>query len=371
MFLDTVAPAKADTAKIQVSDVLDNQTTLTGLANSVEGFATIEVTNLTTNSVTSIQANEDGSFSLSVIANAGDKLNIIVIDRAGNQSVLSEMEVPLPLSIEVTTPLNSAVIQGDSVNIEGVFKGPSNVGITINGHAAEVSPNGSFILNGLALNTGDNVIGVVLTTLAGDTVIKDITVTSNGLTQPFNFEPNFNSGPAPFNVDLEFAWYGNEVISQIDIDYEGDGIIDYTTNSEQDSFTTLFTEPGIYRPSISVTTGSAIYQKQTVILVQSRESMIQLFTALWDGMNTALVLGDVSTALTYLNDFGQRQYGPVFEVLKDKMPQIVQSYSIPKGVLITGNVGELAVNRNYKGQNRIYFIYFMRGQDGVWKLHNM
>lgn len=371
LFLDTVPPAKADTGKISLSDVVKDITLLTGEAGSVEGNSKVEVTNITTNTTEHVQANTDGSFTLSIQASPNDILQIIVIDKATNQSVKAEVKVPLPLSIEITSPANGAVIDGDSVNIEGVIKGPMNSGITVNGVSANVSPEGKFILNAFELNKGDNTLEIVLSTLTGESVAKIITVTSDGQTQPFKFEPGFNSGPAPFNVELEFVWYSNEVITQIDVDYEGDDIIDFTTDVEQEVFSTTFSEPGIYRPTITITTENTTYKKQTVILVQSRESMIQMLTAIWDGMNQALVQGDITTALTYLDDFGKKQYGPVFEVLKDKMPQIVQSYSIPKGVLITGNIGELAVNRDYKGQNRIYFIYFMRGKDGVWKLHNM
>lgn len=369
--LDTVPPVAADTGKINIADVDNGQTVITGQPGSVEANATVEVTNLSTNVVTTIQANDDGSFSLEVEASAGDKIKVIVIDKAGNRSATSEMKIPLPLSITITSPVDLTTIEGDTVNIEGSFKGPANTGITVNGLPAEVSPEGLFVFNAVVLSPGPNVLDIVLTTLSGDSVSKSITVTSNGLSQPFNFEPDFNSGPAPFAVGFEFSWNSNETISKIEMDYEGDGIIDYTTNAEQESFPVTYSQPGVFHPTITITTASATYKKQVTILVQSRESMIALFTSAWDGMNKALVQGDLVAALSYLDNFGQKQYGPVFEVLKDKMPQIVQSYSRPQGVLITRNIGELAINRLYQGKNRIYFIYFMRNRNGLWKLHNM
>lgn len=371
LFLDSIPPAAANVDSIIVTDSINGESTLTGQVGAVEADAIVEVTNLTTNVVTTIQANADGSFSLVVQAIPNDTLNIVVIDKAGNRSELRVIELTPPLSISITSPVDLSSVQSDSINVEGTFKGPMNSGVTINGQAASVSPDGDFVLNDFALSKGINNLKVILTTLDGSLVTKEILVNSDGQTIPFKFEPSFSSGPAPFNIELEFTWYNKELIQKIEVDYEGDGIIDFTTNKEQESFTTTYIQPGIYHPSITVTTDIEVYQKEIVILVQSRESMIQMFTANWNGMNNALVQGDINTALSYMDGFGKKQYGPVFEVLKDKMPQIVQSYSQPQGVLITNSVGELAINRLYQGQNRIYFIYFMRDKDGLWKLHNM
>jgi hypothetical protein len=99
--------------------------------------------------------------------------------------------------------------------------------------------------------------------------------------------------------------------------------------------------------------------------------MDALFTNLWNGMNDALVRGDVNGAAQYLNESAKRKYQPVFEALKLQFPQIIASYSLLRRVSISEDIGEYAIVRNFNGQNRVYLIYFLRDADGVWRMDGM
>jgi hypothetical protein len=88
-------------------------------------------------------------------------------------------------------------------------------------------------------------------------------------------------------------------------------------------------------------------------------------------MNEALVRGDKSAALTYLNEGAKRKYLPVFEALKPEFPQIVASYSPLRRVSISEDIGEYAIVRSFNGQNRLYLVYFLRDADGVWRMDGM
>jgi hypothetical protein len=294
-----------------------------------------------------------------------------VIDQAGNTSGNVTASVQSTLTITILSPVEGATITNNQVNIEGKFNGPANTGILINGVQADVMPEGKFIVNALPLIAGNNVITATATTLGGQTSSATITVLSEGVAQSFEFKPASTSGVAPFTTTFELSWFGTETIQNIEVDYEGDGVVDISTTNVDEVFQASYTSAGIFYPLITITTENNISKGKVAILVQSRTNMVNMFTSIWNDMNVALVNGNIESALKHLDEFGKVEYGPVFKVLKDKMPEIVQSYSVPKGVLITNSVGELAINRIYKGQNRIYLIYFMKDKDGLWKLNRM
>ncbi|EDN68260.1 hypothetical protein BGP_3186 [Beggiatoa sp. PS] len=114
-----------------------------------------------------------------------------------------------------------------------------------------------------------------------------------------------------------------------------------------------------------------MHYASTTIEVMDVEQMDDLFRHLWDEMNEALVAGDKETALGYLNTAAQTKYDPVFEVLLPDMPEIVDSYSPLMRVSISSNIGEFAVNRTIDGELKIFFIYYLKGNDGVWRLTSM
>ncbi len=92
---------------------------------------------------------------------------------------------------------------------------------------------------------------------------------------------------------------------------------------------------------------------------------------LWDEMNAALVAGDVQTAISYLTVSAQRKYQPVFEALLPHMSEIVGSYSPLGKVFIIEDMAEFVVYREIKGELKMFFVYYLKGEDGVWRLSAM
>jgi hypothetical protein len=133
-----------------------------------------------------------------------------------------------------------------------------------------------------------------------------------------------------------------------------------------------YTAPGVYRATITVTDSQNAVHSQTVaIVVHDGQQLDQIFINLWNGMNEALVRGDINGAANYLNEGAKRKYQPVFETLKPQFPQIIASYSPLRRVSISENIGEYAINRAYQGRSRIYLIYFLKDADGVWRVDEM
>jgi hypothetical protein len=72
-----------------------------------------------------------------------------------------------------------------------------------------------------------------------------------------------------------------------------------------------------------------------------------------------------------LSASAQQRYSSAFDVLLPYFPQIVASFSAVQAVAFLSELGEYAISRVINGENRIFFIYFGRDSDGVWRLQSM
>ncbi len=95
------------------------------------------------------------------------------------------------------------------------------------------------------------------------------------------------------------------------------------------------------------------------------------FVSVWSGMNAALLAGDKATALSFLTFGAQAKYGPVFDALLPHMVEIVASYSSLLRMSVSAEVGEYIIIRVINGKSHLFYIYFLKDENGVWKIDAM
>jgi len=274
------------------------------------------------------------------------------------------------LGVVISTPAEGATIGSSSVLVSGVFQGLSNIGITVNEVVALISGD-KFYANNVSLAVGDNLITVTATTLDGDVVTQSLTVTRTGASL-VEVTASPQSGIAPLNTAFSITNNTGQSIQQISVDFDGDGNIDFVTTDNTAPIEFLYTTVGAYQVNITVIDDLNVSYDQTLmIVVQSGQELDQLLTELWRGMNDALVLGDINSAVQFMNSSARQKYEPVFDVLRPYMPGIIASYSPMSRVSISGNIGGYAITRVVNGQKKLFLIYFLKDADGVWRLDTM
>lgn len=368
--LDTVPPPVPSAGLITISGPdADGKVTVTGSSGSVEAGAVVTITNTRTNESVTVIADENGAFTAQIAAQSGDTFQIVAKDPAGNDSDALQITTGDGISVAVISPSPGTTVGGNSVLVSGIFDGPANTGIIVNGIVAQVFGEQFFAT--VPLVPGGNVVTVTVTTQDGRTLTQSLTVFSAG---PLSFEVTADPsrGLAPLAASFTVTDVNGVGIQQIDIDFDGDGTTDFTSTDLDAPIEHTYIAPGVYLAAVMVTDSQGISHDEMIsIIVHDPTQLDQLFTEIWDGMNQALIDGDVSSAAAFLNRSGQRKYTPVFEALLPHMPEIISSYSPLQRVSISANIGEYAVNRTINGQNRIFLIYFLRGADGVWRLDAM
>ena len=370
---DTTPPAPADLGKIIVSDPVNGQSTITGAVASVEGGATVTMTNSRTGHLTTVTANADGSFTATVPAQAGDTFSIVVTDAAGNVSTAVTTVVGggsvggPPPQLAITFPVQGTLLSANRTRVTGTVQGPVNTGVVVNGIVALVS-NGTFVADNVPLTAGQNTLTAVATALGTESTLAQVAVTSDGDPLVLEVSASPTSGIAPLDVTFSYQFGSSTPVQQLRVDFDGNGSFDFITADPTALLQHTYTTPGLYMAHLQVTTQGQSYDANIAVIVQDTATMDALFKSLWNGMNVALMAGDKAAALTFLDSAAQTKYGPVFDVLLPHMTEIVASYSPIRAAAISSRIAEYGLNRTINSEKRLFLIYFLKDNDGVWRL---
>ena len=341
-------------------------------ANSVTVSGSFAEPTGTTVMVNGVAATVTGSnFTATVPLTFGsNKLTVISTASNGTTATATATVNSSVPTLQITSPTDGATINGDAALVTGIFQGPPNSGVTVNGVVASVD-GGRFYANNVPLVSGANTITAIYTTQAGLTGSQVINVRSAGI-NPIQVTAEPSQGVAPLIVSLSVqSQTGNPLLS-ISADPGGNGSVDaITPNGSSATIQLTYPSPGTYLATVTVTDSLGDHNQIVAITVLDPVQMDQMFGAIWDGTNNALVAGDKARAMSYLNSQAQAKYGPVFDALLPTMPQIIASYSPLQRVTISQEIGEYAVNRVIDGVNQIFLVYLLRGEDGVWLLDSM
>ena len=374
---DTTPPAPADLSKITVGPVNNGQVTVTGAAGSVEGGAQVKITNTRTGQLVTVTAGANGSFSAQVGAQAGDTFSIVVADAAGNISTPVNTTVSggggttgPPPTVAITSPVYGAEISLNRTRVTGTVQGAVNTGVTVNGVVALIY-NGTFVAEDVSLIAGQNTITAVATSLGTSSTQAQVTVTSQGQAPVVTLRASPNGGIAPMHAFFSYEFSGLYAISTIKVDFTGDGNFDFTFTDPNWPLDWIY-PTGTYVVRLRVTdTHGTSYDTDTVIVVEDPVGVDAMFKNMWSEMNTALVNGDIATALLFIDSAAQQKYKPVWRALQPHMAEIVASYSPVRALSISEGIGEYGLNRTINGEKRLFLIYFLKGADGVWRLNAM
>jgi hypothetical protein len=384
--VDTIAPAFGPIQPPAGTTVTNPQVTLSGSINEAGSSVMLDNAQALNAQGPNPQFPQppDLGFSWGLTLQPGaNDIQLSAVDPAGNVSSTTHSlnfggGGGGPPQVAIQSPVAGAAIGDDQVIVSGTWSGPSNTGITVNGVIAAIDGNRFFATVPLA--PGTNTVTVVATVTDGTQVTATVEVTSSG-PSPTRVTASTLQGFAP--LEVRFTLTSDREIQSVDGNFalgyqvcggEGGcyepGVFSVSPVTEPLPFT--YQEPGSYEAVFNIrhTDGTTV-TKTLRIVVQNQEQLDQQLRQVWSELAGALTRSDKAAAMRYLSGPAQAQYGPVFDALLPAMPQILVSFSQLQTVSIDGKVGEYAVNRVIDGVNRVFFIYFHLGTDGVWRLDSM
>ncbi|MCJ7782579.1 MAG: Ig-like domain-containing protein, partial [Desulfobacterales bacterium] len=293
------------------------------------------------------------------------------IDRAGSQSETSvTISVVEPVRIEITSPASGGTINKSSTIVQGrIYNQTGEIGVNVNGHLADVQGSDFAVI--IPLQVGQNVITATATKPDGLQGQAQITINTETQEEFIRLTATPMSSVLDqtgiLNVTFEAEAYLVNPVSSYSWDFNGDGTPEIT--GTEATVIAQYQLPGIYFPRVTVTDNQGnIYTETTVVHVLSREEMDALLRSKWEGMKALLSQANINDALNYFVKDSREEYREIFELLIPQLPALVSAMREINMVEIKGNMAEYYIKRFQKGTDISYFIYFMRDENGVWRI---
>lgn len=367
---DNLPPQQADVSLISASTPVSGQVQVAGLAGSVEGGSIVKLINFDTGATSIVNADLDGSFATELTANAGQVFSIVVSDAAGNVAPSASVGVGQILTLAVTSPADAITVDQDSVQVTGSYSGPPGTAVTVNGRTACIAGN-VFYANNIPLEPGENTLTVTAAMSDGLAVTNTRLITSTAVT-PVTVQADAPCGFVPHTVGFVVTNNSSNAIQQIDADYDGNGTMDFSTNDPAATFSYTYTATGVYQAAFTIVDqlGMQYYTSQTIV-VSDTNSTDALLKSIYSNMLNRLRATAIDGALNHLMPIMQDKFRPVFQALGPDLSIIVDQLGTLSGGSIGGELALYTVVRDENGAQMAYPVYFILGNDGVWRIGEM
>lgn len=310
------------------------------------------------------------NFSFPAILIPGlNTFKLTALDKAGNSTTTVLHLTYVPVSATIISPANGATIDADNVLITGTFEGSVNTGIAVNGVMAALDGNRFYAQ--VPLQTGANTLALTATIQDGQTITKTIIVTSTGAS-PIGITARDSSGFAPLDVSFLINNRTANAIQRIEVDFDGNGTIDFSTADPNAVIAFVYKMPGVYQAKLTITDSLGNkFESIKTIVVQSVATIDIALRGIYTGMLDKLRAGNIDEALTAVSSSGYEKYKAVFTTLRPRLPVIVDQLGTIQDGTIGNQLAEYVIARNTSSGPQAFLIYFIRGKDGVWRIDGL
>lgn len=190
--------------------------------------------------------------------------------------------------------------------------------------------------------------------------------------QPPTTEPILFFRPSPaislVSQPVTFTLTSLNPISQIQLDGNGDGTIDFTGSTLEGQSVT-FSTPGIYYPTVKVTEpGGTVRNETTLTQVLDQNQLNILLLNKWQTMKNALRQGDVTLAVSHIVAKRRSTYQAMLNALTVPYANIDQVLPNISFVEQRGIEAEYRMTVVEGGFQYSYLVLFAIDEDGVWRI---
>jgi hypothetical protein len=305
-------------------------------------------------------------------------LTAMAIDDAGAATTSTPVSISVATgpSISIDPGLSGATIDDDNVLIRGFVSAPENAAVTVNGSVTHIDDLGRFNANEVALLPGSNTVTVEVTTQAGQSARQSIVVNSTAA-GAFVMHASPTEGLESLQVTFTIENPANTPFKQMLFDLDNDGYPNLILTPAQfvDGKTTV---TATYPEGTWLAVLKAYDDHDRVIYSTSRSIVVRIpqilqgkLRAIYDGMLTRLRAGNIAGAMSAFTGSAYDKYNAIFTQLQPSLAEIVDQLGEVKDVTFDGELAELTLARNTPDGVRLFMIYMLRSEDGIWRIAGM
>ncbi|MES2999885.1 MAG: Ig-like domain-containing protein [Pseudomonadota bacterium] len=303
-------------------------------------------------------------------------LTAVATDDQGTSSTSTVVNISVGApTIVLDAPLAGASVGPEGALVRGHISAPKYSGVTVNGAIAFVDSGGNFYANGIV--PLESQITAALSTVEGALTTSTVTVSAGAsATSVVTVEDEESIGP----VNPKFTFRNANGIGQLDIDYLGSGMFNFSTANDPSFvtgrkeivYTLSFGSLGVIRPIFRITDmlGNVTTQQLAVTGVDPVKMDLML-KDLWMRLLAKVRTGDVEGALNGVTAGAQGQYRSIFQNLQPDAATAVDQLGTLEGVTLSIDHAEYVILRQKAGGTVGYPVYFIRDNDGVWRVDAM
>lgn len=257
------------------------------------------------------------------------------------------------------------------MQVAGTVSGPVNTGVSVNGAPAHVQ-DGVFLTPEITFGEDVNTLTAEASTMDALTATATSVVTVSEIPAEARLTADADAGFAPLPVNFHLSLVEGLTVQSVNVDFDGDGIIDYTGTSIGDLPLTTYTQPGIYTATatITLTDDQQIVAERKVIavdLARQRETVCAVYAHL----RASLASQDADQAGTALASHLKTRLMPMFAALGPRMPEVAKNLGILADGVIGLNRAEIISVVDNHTEVRGYPIQFAPDASGVWRIDSM
>jgi hypothetical protein len=353
--------------------------TITAAATAAPGATITQVEFLQGTTVVGTATASPFTFSWTNVAAGSYSLTARATDSRTAKATSSPVTITVgaaapTLAIAAAPGLDGSTVNEATVLINGSITAPPNSGVTVNGMLATVGTDNQFSVNDVPLSAGANTITLVVTTQDGATASQAITINSSGAAAPFTVSIDEPDGIAPHTVTFTVSG-GNTPVATIEFDVDGNGTVDLTSPGiPAAGVEATYSSAGTVRPRVTFkdASGAVIYTTTKQVHVVDPLDKYNLVKGIYTEMLGRLSAGNVASASTALTSTAGDKYMPIFNSLGASLPSAVVQLGAIESATVTRGVAQIMLVRTDAGGKRTgFFVYLMRGRDGIWRIDGM
>lgn len=269
------------------------------------------------------------------------------------------------LQITITYPTSGMTLNQPSTVVYGTL--PAVNGdfiVAVNGKFAMVNGQ-NFAINNVDLPLGTDTITATLFDQTGKSATGSVSVQSNNHDAYVRLNSGMVQSLATMAPIVGLETVAPASISNISLTVGVTNLGSITTFPVQLSLP----NPGIVLATVTVTTTDLkTYQGAFAFNVLDPTATETLLRSKWSNMQTALLAGDMTTAMNYFTLLSQGNYQAVLSQLQTVLPQIFNSIEGVYLLSVENEIAEMAALRTEGGVLMSYSIHFALDETGTWRI---